>query len=90
MYLAALNLERDRFRATMTMLMLTLGGTRIVGFLVAGMYTRPVLLMLLAGIPLMLLGGHLGGRIVERFEQRLFNKLVGCVLLASGALLALK
>lgn len=90
MYLSALNLARDHFRATMTMLMLTLGGTRIIGFLLAGMYTQKVLLLLLAGLPLMLLGGYLGARLVRRFDQQRFNTLVGCILLASGALLVFK
>ena len=56
-YLSAIQVEKDRFRATMTMLMLTLGGTRVVGFLVAGMYTQKVLILLAAGIPLVFLGG---------------------------------
>ena len=90
MYLTSLNIERDRFRATMTMLMLTLGGTRIIGFLIAGMYTRTVLLMLLAGIPLMLFGGWFGQRIVQRFDQQRFSTLVGCILFASGMLLLFK
>lgn len=90
MYLTSLKIERDSFRATMTMLMLTLGGTRIIGFLIAGMYTRSVLLMLLAGIPLMLFGGWFGQRIVQRFDQQRFNTLVGCILFASGMLLVIK
>ena len=90
MYLTSLQVPRDRFRATMTMLMLTLGSARIVGFLIADMYTRAVIIMLLAGIPLMLFGGWLGQRIVRRFDQQRFNTLVGIILFASGALLVFR
>jgi uncharacterized protein len=90
MYFSALRLEKDRFRASMTMLMLTLGTTRLFGFAAAGMYTRDVLTMILAGLPLMLLGGYVGGRIVRRLDQARFNRAVGYIILASGLLLILK
>ena len=50
-----------------------------------------LLLMLLAvAIPLTYVGGRLGSRIAQRIDQQLFNRVVGCVLLASGVLLMLK
>jgi uncharacterized membrane protein YfcA len=90
MYLNALKIERDAFRATLTMLMIALGVTRIVGYAVVGMYNATVLTLLVAGIPLMLLGGYLGNRIVQRFNQRRFNLAVGCIIFISGILLVLK
>ncbi len=90
MYLNALKIEKDRFRATLTMLMIALGFTRIAGYAALGMYTTTVLTMLALGIPLMLLGGWLGNRIVQRFNQRRFNQAVGCVIFASGILLIFK
>ena len=89
-YLNSLRVVKDRFRATMTMLMLTLGLTRLVGFLIAGMYTQKVLLLLALAIPLAFAGGRLGSRIAQRVNQQLFNRVVGVVLLASGILLLLK
>jgi len=90
MYLNALKIEKDAFRATLTMLMIALGITRIIGYAVVGMYNATVLTLLVAGIPLMLLGGYLGNRIVQRFNQRRFNLAVGCIIFISGILLVLK
>ncbi len=89
-YLNSLKVEKDRFRATMTMLMLTLGTTRLIGYLIAGMYTQKVLLLLAVAIPLAYAGGHLGQRVAQRINQSLFNRIVGVVLLASGVILMLK
>ncbi len=90
MYLAALKLERDRFRATITMIMLTMGSARVIGFLATGLYTKKVLTLLAIGLPLVLLGGWIGARVVARLDQERFGRLVGYVLLVSGAILALK
>jgi len=90
MYLNALKIEKDRFRATLTMLMIALGFTRVTGYAVMGLYTTPVLTMVAIGIPLILLGGYLGDRVVRRFNQRRFNIAVGCVIFGSGILLILK
>ena len=90
MYLNALKIEKDRFRATLTMLMIALGFTRITGYAALGMYTTTILTLVVIGFPLMLLGGWLGNRIVQRFNQRRFNQAVGCVIFLSGALLVFK
>lgn len=87
MYLQALKLSRDGFRASITMIMLTMGTTRIVGFLATGMYTKKVLTMIAVALPLVLFGGWLGARVVARFDQARFGRLVGAVLLASGCIL---
>jgi len=89
-YLNSLQVEKDRFRATMTMLMLTLGTTRVIGFVVAAMYTQRVLMLLLVAVPLAYAGGRLGHYLVRRIEQRVFNAFIGIVLLASGVILMLK
>ena len=90
MYLSALKLERDCFRATITMIMLTMGSARVIGFLAAGMYTQKVLTLLALGVPLVLIGGWIGARVVARMDQDVFGRLVGFVLLASGFILAVK
>ena len=90
MYLNALKIEKDRFRATLTMLMIVLGFTRITGYAAMGMYTPATLTLVVIGFPLMLLGGYLGNRIVQRLNQRRFNQAVGCVIFISGILLILK
>lgn len=89
-YLSAVQVTKDHFRATMTMLMLTLGGTRVIGFLAADMYTPKVLTLLAFGIPLVFVGGYIGARVVRRLDQARFNRGVGCVLLASGFILIVR
>ena len=89
-YLNSLKVEKDRFRATMTMLMLTLGTTRLFGYVIAGMYTQQVLLLLGVAIPLAYVGGRVGTAIAARIDQRLFNRVIGIVLLLSGVVLMLK
>jgi uncharacterized protein len=90
MYLSALKLERDRFRATITMIMLTMGTSRVAGFLAAGMYTQKVMTLLALGLPLVLLGGWIGARVVARLDQERFGRLIGFVLLGSGFILMVK
>ena len=90
MYLNSLKVEKECFRATMTMLMLTLGTTRFVGFFLVGMYTQKVLLLLAVAIPLSYLGGYLGNRVAQRVNQQTFGNMVCAVLLVSGVLLMLK
>jgi uncharacterized membrane protein YfcA len=88
-YLNSIKVEKDRFRATMTMLMLTLGTTRLIGYVIAGMYTQKVLLLLALAIPLAYVGGRVGSGIARRIDQQLFNRVVGIVLLLSGVVLML-
>lgn len=89
-YLNSLQVDKDTFRATMNMLMLTMGGTRIIGLLVAGLVTKQVLMLLAIALPLAFVAGRLGNRIAQRFDQQTFTRMVGCVMLASGVLLMVK
>lgn len=90
MYFNAIRMAKDTFRASMTMLMLTLGTTRFVGYFIVGMYTAKVLFLLAVAVPLAYLGGYAGARFVRHIDQRVFNRIVGVVLLASGVALTLK
>ena len=89
-YLNSLKVEKDIFRATMNMLMLTLGATRLIGLLIAGMITQNVLWLLAMALPLAFVAGRLGSHVAKRFDQQTFTKVVGCVMLASGVLLLVK
>ncbi len=90
MYLNSLQVDKDTFRATMNMLMLALGSTRVIGLLVAGMVTQQVLILLAIALPLAFVAARLGSHIAQRFDQQTFTRLVGAVMLASGTLLILK
>ena len=90
MYLTALRIDKDGFRATMNMLMLIMGVTRLIGLLIAGLITQKVLLLLAVALPLAYVAGRIGNRLAQRFDQQMFNRLVGGVMLASGTILMLK
>ena len=89
-YLNAARLTKDAFRATITTIMLFQGLVRVVGYAAFGFYDAHALTLLATALPLMLAGSGLGVRVIRRFEQALFNRAVGVVLLASGAALAFK
>jgi len=89
-YLNALKLERDRFRVTITMMMLLGGIVRVGGYASLGFYHSSSLTLLGASLPPMLLGSYVGFRLVQRYDQTKFNRIVGSVVLISGAALLLR
>lgn len=89
-YLNSLKVDKHTFRATMNMLMLTMGITRLTALLIAGMITQKVLLLLAVALPLAFVAGRVGNHIAQRVDQQMFGRVVGCVMLASGFILLLK
>ena len=89
-YLNAARLTKDVFRVTITTIMLFQGLVRVAGYAVTGFYDAHVLMLLATALPLMLIGSWLGVGVIRRFDQRLFNRAIAVVLLASGAALAFK
>ena len=90
MYLNALKLSRDSFRVTITTMMLLQGLVRIGGYAGLGFYDVSSLALLVASLPPMLLGSYIGVRLVQRYDQTKFNRVVGGVVLISGAALLFK
>lgn len=90
MYLKALRLPRDAFRATVTMIVLMQVVLRIAGYAGLGLVDGYALLITVAALPFMLLGAKLGDGIASRVDQRTFTRIVGAVLLISGTALMLK
>lgn len=89
-YLNAARLAKDVFRVTITTIMLFQGLVRVAGYAVFGLYDAYALTLLVTALPLMLAGSWLGVRLIRRFDQALFNRAVGVVLLVSGAALTFK
>lgn len=89
-YLNSVKLGKDAFRMTITTIMLFQGLTRIAGYLTLGLYDSGALTLLAAALPMMVVGSVLGVRIVRRFDQAMFSRAVGLVLLASGTALIFK
>lgn len=89
-YLSNLGLARDVFRATVTTTLLVQAALRSTGYAGLGLYDRATLAVLAVALPFMWLGGRLAERIAGRLEPHVFGRIVGVVLLASGAALLFK
>jgi uncharacterized membrane protein YfcA len=89
-YLRALRLSRDAFRATITMVIFVQVVLRIGGYAGMGLFDVTLLLISAIALPFMFLGGALGDVVAARVAPRTFNRIVGAVLLVSGAALVLK
>ena len=90
MYLRALHLSRDAFRATMTMIILVQAVLRLGGYASLGFVTLEILVIVVLSVPFVMLGGKLGDVFAKRVSPLTFNRLVGLILLGSGLTLLLK
>ena len=89
-YLNALQLDKERFRVTITTILMVQALLRIGGYLTLGFYDQPTLIMLAAALPLVWIGARIGERVAMRIRQHTFNAVVGALLMLSGALLLFK
>lgn len=89
-YFNALALEKDSFRVTITTILTVLAMSRVVGYTALGLYNEITLLLIVAGVPLMLIGSRIGYRLAGRLDQQMFNRVVAALLFVSGFALLLK
>lgn len=89
-YLHARGLGRPEFRATVATLWLIEMIARIGGYAVAGYYTREVLLLVAALLPVMWAGTFVGERLGNRVKPETFSRILAVLLMASGIGLLLK
>lgn len=83
--------DKAEIRATVSGLFLLDGGLRIVTFLIAGLLLQPdMLLALLGAMPLMVLGLHLGNKVHVGLSNQQMLRLIGALLVGSGASLIWK
>jgi uncharacterized protein len=89
-YLRALNLDKRRFRASISSVLLCLGLVRAAGYGGLGFYDRRAVAALAFFAPVMVLGMFAGDRWHARLEQAKFERMVAALLVASGIALLLK
>lgn len=83
-YLARRVFEPERFRATISVVILASGITRALSFGAAGLYAQPALLISAAGaLPFCLLGVYIGSRLRHKLAPAAMRRAV-LVLLACG------
>ena len=89
-YLNILRLDKDHFRVTITTILMVQALMRITGYVALGFYSARTLFLLAAALPLVWIGAGIADRFAARINQQVFNRVVGAVLMVSGATLLLK
>jgi len=89
-YLRALHLDKRRFRASISSVLLCLGLVRAGGYGSLGFYDRRALAALALLAPVMVLGMLAGDRWHARLDQAKFERVVALLLAASGVALLVK
>lgn len=89
-YLRALALDKRRFRASMSSVLLCLGLVRAGGYGSLGFFDRRAIAALLLFAPIMVLAMFLGDRWHARLDQAKFERMVALLLAGSGIALLLK
>ena len=89
-YFDAIRLAKERFRATMSAMLLTLSTVRGAGYLAVGEFGRDALLAFALAFPMMLIGIVIGDRFHTGMADLTFRRLVPIVLIVSGIALVVK
>jgi len=89
-YLKALALDKRRFRASISSVLLCLGLVRAGGYGSLGFYDRRALALMVLLAPVMVLAMLAGDRWHARLDQARFERVVAVLLAASGVALLLK
>jgi uncharacterized membrane protein YfcA len=89
-YFDAIRLPKAQFRATMSAMILTLSVVRGLGYVAVGEFGRDALIAFALALPPMLLGILIGDRFHAGMSETVFRRLVGAVLVVSGAALLVK
>jgi uncharacterized membrane protein YfcA len=89
-YLDAKRLTKDRFRATMSAMILALSIARAAGYFAVGALDSDTAQTLVVAFPMMLLGLFLGNRIHGLLSEVGFRRLVSALLMTTGLTLVLR
>ena len=89
-YMHARGMGRMEFRATVATLWFIEMIARIGGYAIAGYYTREVLVLVIALLPIMWAGTWVGERLGNRVSQDTFSRILAVMLMVSGVSLLLK
>jgi uncharacterized protein len=90
MYLDLLKLDKLEFRATVAAVLVGLGVMRGAGYVWAGAFDRPALMICAAALPVMALGVWAGNHLHANLNQTAFKRLVAVILILSGIPLLLR
>ncbi|MDH5392645.1 MAG: sulfite exporter TauE/SafE family protein [Gammaproteobacteria bacterium] len=89
-YLKLRQLDKVAFRATIVFIFLFDGAIRIGAYSISGFYPPDVLIIAIAGLPVLLLGLYIGHRIHLNISKQRFHQVISLILLLSGMVLFFK
>lgn len=89
-FLDTRGLTKDRFRATMSAMLLMLSTVRGIGYFAVGEFTRESWIMFAAAFPAALIGIYVGDRVQLKLSEATFRRAVCATLLLCGTTLLLK
>ncbi len=89
-YLDAIRMEKEQFRATMSAILLALVVLRAAGYGAVGEFTGEVMITFAIALPMMLAGIYLGNRIHTGLSEIAFRRMVSLALILSGLALLVK
>lgn len=90
LYLKMRRVNKNQFRASITMIFLIDGGARMIGYVSSGLFTSKMLLLVLILSPVLILAMYLGHRLHVKIHEQRFNQVVSVLLLISGISLTVK
>jgi len=89
-YMHARGIGRMEFRATVAMLWFVEMIARIGGYALAGYYTREIIILVLALLPITWVATWVGEKLGNRVSQETFARILAVLLMLSGVSLLLK
>jgi uncharacterized protein len=89
-YLDAQNVVKERFRATLSAMLLVLSVVRGIGYFAVGEFEVESVVLFAISFPLMLLGVFIGDRVHGNLSQVAFKRIVCGILIASGVPLLIR
>jgi uncharacterized membrane protein YfcA len=89
-YFDVVRMTKDNYRATMTVILLSLSLFRGIGYFIVGEFGADVLWLALILLPSMLVGVFIGNRIHHGISDLAFRRTVACALIVSGVALLIK
>jgi uncharacterized membrane protein YfcA len=89
-YFDVVRLTKENYRATMTVILLSVSLFRGIGYYIVGEFGMDVLWLALILLPAMLVGIFIGNRIHHGLSEVAFRRIVACALIVSGLALLIK
>jgi uncharacterized protein len=89
-YFDAVRMTKERFRASMSVALVTLGIVRGLGYFAIDEYNRDVLTTFAVALPMMLIGIFIGDRVHSGLSDVVFRRVVAIALIVSGGALMVK